>query len=388
MKNIVIVGAGLSGSSMARLLAEECGCHVIILEKRTHIAGNIYDEYMNGILVQKYGPHFIATFSWEVVEFLMKYTGFYEYPIRAKSFVNGKFIDRPYNFRTLQQLLDPENSAPVLERIRKAFPNMHRVTLGEIVNNTDDVVSNYGKLLYNTLFVPYCAKQWGMKVEDISPDVINRTDIVLGYETQLDDTDFQYLPEKGYTEMIKRMLDYPNIKVYLNVDAREHLLFDDVNHKVLYNGSEDEIIYYTGELDLLFHNCYGELPYRSRYFSYSTYEESPVLPCGVITYPKEREYLRQTEFKQFNPSGEWKGSIVQSEYSLPMNRAAQKGNEPYYPVLNDKNMDQHNKYKQLAAKYSNLYYGGRLADFRYYDIDTAVLKVFDDFKKIKARIGK
>lgn len=386
MDQIVIVGAGLSGAVMARELAEKCDCHVTVLEKRNHIAGNAYDEYMDGILVQKYGPHFIATFHWDVVAYLSRFTEFYDYPVKAQTYVNGIHIERPYNFKTLQQMLGRENSAPVLSRIRAAFPNMHRVTLGQIRACKDEVVSGYGNLLYEELFVPYCAKQWGMKVEDISPDVINRTDIVLGYETQLDDTDFQCLPTEGFTAMVRNILNHPNIHVRLGVDALEHISFDDENNRVLFDGKDVKALYYTGELDTLFNYKFGELPYRSRHFTYEKLNLQQALPCAVITYPKDPDYLRQTEYKQFNPvKPGCDHTIVQSEYSLAMDRNAEKGNEPYYPVLNDENIKAHNAYKEVAEKYENLFCSGRLADFRYYDMDTSILKVFDVFQSMVDR---
>lgn len=373
-KRAVVVGAGLSGSVMARELAEKYGYNVKVIEARSHVAGNIYDEYEEGILIQKYGPHFIATFSWDAVSYMKRFTEFYEYPVKAQSYVDGKYIERPYNFRSLQQLLGPENSSYVLKHIREAFPNWHRVTLREMMDHLDTVVSDYGKLLYNKLFVTYCAKQWGMKVEDIDPGVINRTDIVLGYETQLDDTDFQYLPADGYTSMVERMLDHENIEVVLNEDAIKEIELDEKERICLYKGEIPDILYYSGMIDELFSYRYGELPYISRYFTYERYDIDRKLPCGVITYPKEEDYIRQTECIHFNPdkrSGNY--TIVQTEYPIKMDRKAEIGNEPYYPIINDENSLRHKKYKDLVAGYKNLYVGGRLGDFKYYDMDAVVL---------------
>ncbi len=383
-REAVVVGAGLSGSVMARELAEKHGYHVKVVERRNHIAGNVYDIFEDGILIQKYGPHFLATFSWEVVAYLKRFTDFYEYPIKAKSYLNGKYIDRPYNFRTLQQLLGPENSSVVLEHIRKAFPNLHRITLKEIMESDDEIVAKYGKLLYDEIFAPYCSKQWGLKVEELSPDVINRTDIVLGYEVQLDDTDFQYLPCEGFTEICKKILDHENIEIVLEEDAISHMNFDEKSKLCIFDSKAPDIIYYTGMLDELFNYEYGELPYRSRHFTYQKFNVNKKLQCGVITYPKEKEYLRQTEFCHFNPdrrTGDY--TIVQTEYSLPMDRKSEKGNEPYYPVLSEESINLSNKYKIKADEYKNLYYGGRLGDFRYYDMDTAILKTLDKINEIK-----
>lgn len=381
MYEIVIVGAGLAGSVMARELAE-AGKEVLVLEKRDHIAGNVYDEYMNGVLVQKYGPHFLTTYSWEIIEYLGQFTDFYPYPVKAKSFVDGRYVDRPYNFRTLQQLVGPENSQELLTKLRESFPNARRVTLSQLTEHDDALINKYGKLLYDTLFVPYVAKQWGLTVEEISPDVINRTTIALGYDAQIDDEDYQYLPSQGFTEMVRKMLDHPKITVQLKTDAVSDISFD--KDEVLFRREKIPALFYTGQIDELFSYRYGELPYRSRHFTNETSYGDAVLPCEVVTYPKEQDYLRRTEFRWFNPVMDKNANVtvVQSEYSLPMDKMAEIGNEPYYPVLNDDTVSQHRKYISLSKEYKNLFLCGRLADFRYYDMDKVIQRTFEVFQEL------
>lgn len=385
MYDVVVVGAGFAGSILARKIAQEFNQRVLIIERRDHIAGNAYDEYDdNGILIQKYGPHFFATYQWWVIEYLKQFSDFYECPIKAVSLVDGKYIDRPYNFRTLQQLMGPENSQKLLGKLRNVFPQKHRVTLYELLKCKDYDILAYAKVLYENIYAPYIAKQWGLKINEIDPEVINRSEIVLGYDTQLVDWDFQYLPSAGYTVLINNILAHPNIKVVLNEDAIKDISWDIDRHLVKYKGNDIKALVFTGAIDELFEREKGDLPYRSRYFSYDLFTGDFRLPCGVVTYPKEKEYIRQTEFKQFNPSkGKNDKTVVQSEYSLPFDREAQKGNEPYYPVINEQNVALYNEYRKMAQNFKNLYLCGRLAEYRYYDMDKVIIRAFEIFEKMK-----
>ncbi|MCI8372238.1 MAG: UDP-galactopyranose mutase [Lachnospiraceae bacterium] len=387
MYDIVVVGAGFSGSVLARKIAEEANQKVLVVERRSHVAGNAYDEYdENGILIQKYGPHFFATYQWWVLEYLMQFSEFYECPIKAVSYVNGRYIDRPYNFKTLQQLLGPENSQSLLEKIRALFPNRYRVPVSELLQCKDKQVSDYAKLLYDTVYAPYVAKQWGLTMDEIDPSVINRNEVVLGYDSWIVDWDFQYMPKNGYTAMIEKILDHPLIDVEMGTDALNFISFYEKQKKVKYKDRTMKALVFTGAIDELFESKLGDLPYRSREFTYQTYEGKNQLPCGVVTYPKEQEYIRQTEFRQFNPYKNNNGkTVVQSEYSLPYNRKAEKGREPYYPILNEKNIRLYHQYKSLGDNYSNLFLCGRLAEYRYYDMDKAIISAFHLFEEMQKK---
>lgn len=386
MYDIVVVGSGFAGSVLARKIAEEGNQKVLVVEKRNHIAGNAYDEYdKHGILIQKYGPHFLATCQWGVIEYLKRFSDFYEYPIKAISYVNGKYIDRPYNFRTLQQLIGPENSQELLGKLRKEFSKKHRVTLYELFESKDKDILKYAQVLKENIYEPYIRKQWGININEINQEVINRSEIVLGYDTQLVDWDFQYLPKNGYSALINNILRHPNIDIILGEDAIINMSFDLKKYLVKYKGNDIKAVVFTGPIDELFLKEKGSLPYRSRYFTYDYfYSDEYKLPCGVVTYPKEKEYIRQTEFLHFNPSNcNNKITVVQSEYSLPYDNKKTKGNEPYYPILNKKNIDLYNEYKEKARKFKNLYLCGRLAEYKYYDMDKVIIRAFEVFDKMK-----
>lgn len=385
MYDIVVVGAGFAGSVLARKIAEEGKKRVLVVERRGHIAGNAYDFYdENGILIQKYGPHFFATYQWWVIEYLKKFSDFYECPIKAVSWVDGKYVDRPYNFRTIQQLKGPENSQKLLEKLRQKFSGKHRVTLYELLETDDQEILEYAHLMSQKIYIPYIKKQWGLDIDKIDPEVVNRSEIVLGYDTQLVDWDFQYLPCNGYSSLIHNILDYPGIEVILGEDAIKNISMDQEKHIVKYRGKEIQAMVFTGAIDELFGGEIGDLPYRSRFFMYEYFTGGYQLPCGVVTYPEEREYIRQTEFKQFNPQkNHSEFTVVQSEYSLPFKKEKPIGNEPYYPILNEENIALYNEYRKIGHKYKNLYLCGRLAEYRYYDMDKVIIKAFETFEKMK-----
>jgi len=227
LEEYIVVGSGISGSIVARKLAEEKGVKVIVLEKRLHVAGNIFDEYIDGVLVQKYGPHFFLTNEWWIVEYLKRFTKFYEYPAQAISYVDGKYINRPYNFRSLQQILGAENSYCILTKLRNAFGEKRRISLFDLLSNEDDEIKKFGKIMYDNIYSTYVSKQWGLRVEEIDPLIINRAQFVLGYDTQLCELDYQYLPIDGYTKMIQNMLNHENIRLELGVDAVKNIDFDE-----------------------------------------------------------------------------------------------------------------------------------------------------------------
>mgnify|MGYP002672692212 CR=1 FL=1 len=389
MYDVIVVGSGFAGSVFARKFAEESDKTVLVVEQRNHIAGNMYDEIdeKSGILVQKYGPHFFCTQQWEIIEWLSRFTEWKEWCPRALSFLDGKYIWRPYNFKTLQQLMGYEKSARILAKIRREFPNRKSISVFEFVNHSDADIAEYGYVVYNKLYVPYVAKQWGLKPDEIDPEIINRAQLFTGYDWQIGvDIDFQFIPQKGYTEMFKQILDHPNITVKLNCDANQHIEFDDATKTVLYNGENVPLLIYTGALDELFCGKYGELPYRSRYFEYKRYEREHFLPIEVVTYPQDEKYIRQTDYSYFNRIGtEKKYTVVAEEYSLPYIKAAEKGNEPFYPINNLTNDELYKKYKLEADKYSNLVICGRLASFKYLDMHTVIQDVFRKYKDITQR---
>lgn len=383
MYDIIVVGTGFSGSILARRFAEEHDKKVLLLEKRNHIAGNMYDEYNEyGILIQKYGPHFINTDNYWIIDYLSKYAKLYEHTVKLYSFIDGQYVRLPFNFQTVQQLLTPQKAEPVLKALRESFKGEDRVSIFDLVNHEDERVREYGTLLFEKAYKTYTMKQWGLTTEQIDPDVLNRVKMALNYDERYLNKDFQYLPVDGFTALFEKLLDHPNIELRLNTDALDKITFS--GDKVLYDGIEPEALIYTGAIDELFDEKYGKLPYRSLKFAYESQEGHFALPCEIVSYPQADGYTRKTEYKQFNPcKAGCKHTTVVTEYPVEYIKDDPVANIPYYPVINDKNVSLYERYKKDAESFKNLFLSGRLAEYRYFNMDVVIEHTFEAFEIIK-----
>jgi len=388
VKNIVVVGTGFSGAVIARKIAEELDLPVKVIEKRRHIAGNMYDEMdENGILVQKYGPHVIVTNRWLVIEYLMQYSEMFKHIVKELSFIDGKYVRLPFNFETVQQLVGERHAENLIAKFRKEYCGRDRVPVLELVNNPDPDISAYGNLLFEKAYRPYCAKQWDVPVDSLDKSIMDRVPMAMSYDERYMNKDFQFLPKYGFTALFNNMLNHPNISISLNDDALNHITLDSDNNKIFFDGEELDLLVYTGALDELFNMKYGELPYRSLNIQYEWFDKEQVYPEKIISFPQADGYTRKTEYKfMMYDNSKAKGSVIATEYPT----AYVKGEElaPFYPVITDDTKKRHNMYCEEAKKYNNLFYCGRLADFRYYNMDDCILHAFEVFEEIKNYINK
>ena len=384
MSKIIVVGSGFSGSILARKIAEECNKPVLLLEKRSHIGGNMYDEYdEHGILIQKYGPHFLNTNHYRVIQFLSQYRELFEHTTKLLSCIDGRYIRLPFNFQTVQQLAGPEHSETLLQKLRTAFTGRDRVPILELVNHSDKDISAYGTLLFEKAFKTYTAKQWGIPLEKIDKYVLERVPMAMSYDERYLNKDFQYLPEAGFTELFRKMLEHPNIETQLGVDALEGIRFHPSEHRISYLGEPVRCLIFTGAIDELFGLKYGPLPYRSLDIRYQYHAQDSVLPSEIVSYPQTEGYTRSTEYRKImrNSSGV-KGSVVATEYPLAYHPKAEIGNLPYYPVNTAESDALYQKYWQEAEQYKNLFLCGRLAEFKYYNMDICIEHALDYFQEI------
>lgn len=384
-EKIIIVGSGFSGSILARKIAEEMGRDVAVLEKRSHIGGNAYDEYDDrGILIQRYGPHYINTNKYSVIDFLERYTKLFPHDAKLLSFIDGNYVRLPFNFRTMQQLVGPKKSETLLAKLREAFAGRDRVPILELVDHADQDIHEYGTLLFEKAFRTYTSKMWGLQPEEIDKSVLERVPMAMSYDERYLNKDFQYLPQEGFTKIFEHMLSHPNIHLQLNTDALEHLTLDEASHVIRYNGEVVECMVYTGAIDELFSCQFGPLPYRSLDIRYTYSEENSVLPCEIISYPQADGYVRSTEYRKimYDDSGV-KGTVVATEYPLNYNPAAEIGNIPYYPVLTAESIKRYQLYLNEASKYKNLFLCGRLAEFKYYNMDVCIEHALAYFENVK-----
>lgn len=386
MGNIIVIGSGFSGSILARRIAEELDRKVLLLEKRGHIAGNMYDEYdEQGILIQRYGPHFLNTNKYWIIRFLEQYTELFPHETKMLSFIDGKYVRLPFNFRTVQQLIGPEKAEGLLRKLREAFRGRDRVPVLELVQHEDADIRDYGTLLFEKAYRTYTSKMWGIGPEQIDPYVLERVPMAIGYDERYLNRDFQYLPVEGFTRLFETMLDHPNIEVRLRTDALQKLTLDEGIGTISYDGASVDCLVYTGAIDELFQCRYGALPYRSLDIRYEYHTRDSVLPSEIVSYPQAKDYTRSTEYRKimFDDS-KVSGSVVATEYPLEYDPTAPVGNTPFYPTVTEQSNEIYRRYCAEAEKYPGLFRCGRLAEFRYYNMDVCIEHALEYFENIRA----
>lgn len=383
---IIVVGSGFSGSILARCIAEELNEKVTIIERRSHIGGNAYDEFdeKTGILVQKYGPHFLNTNKYYIIKYLSQYTKLFPHYTKLLSYIDGKYVRLPFNFETLQQLIGAEKSEILLEKLRNEYNGRDRVPILELVEHKDNDISEYGNLLFEKAYKTYTSKMWGIGVDKIDKYVLERVPMAMNYDERYLNKDFQYLPINGFTDIFRNMLNHENIDLQLNINALEHISFDEKTNAVFYNGEKIKCLIFTGPIDELFNYKHGALPYRSLDIKYEYSEKDGVLPCEIISYPQADGYIRSTEYrKMMYDDSNIMGSIVATEYPLQYDKNAAIGNIPYYPVVTEESNLTYAKYLDEVAKYHNIFLCGRLAEFKYYNMDICIEHALKYYEKVK-----
>jgi UDP-galactopyranose mutase len=354
----LVVGAGFAGSVLAERLAS-AGSSVMIVDRRPHVGGNAFDHYDDaGILVHRYGPHIFHTNSQRVVDYLSRFTDWRPYEHRVKANVEGTLLPMPINLDTVNRLysLDLTSDELTLFFAERAEP-VERPRTSE-----DVVVGTVGRELYETFFRGYTRKQWGLDPSELDASVTARVPTRTNRDDRYFTDSFQAMPLHGYTSMFERMLVRPEIRIVLNTDYR------DIQELVPWRR-----MIFTGPIDEYFDYCFGKLPYRSLEFEFETYDDSVHQLAPVINYPSEDfPYTRCTEFKYLTGQVHPKTTVVRE-------RPRAEG-DPYYPVPRPENAALYQRYKLLADSTPDVTFVGRLATYKYYNMDQVVaqaLKVFD-----------
>ena len=360
MFDYLIVGAGFAGSVLAERLAAGSGKKVLIVDKRPHIGGNAYDHYNDaGILVHKYGPHIFHTNSREVFEYLSRFTAWRSYQHRVLAHVDGQLVPIPINLDTINKLYGLNLTAFQVEEFFATLAEPRE----QIRTSEDVVIAKVGRELYEKFFRGYTRKQWGLDPSELDASVTARVPTRTNRDDRYFTDTYQAMPLHGYTRMFENMLDHPNIKVMLNTDYRE------IERIIPYR----EMIY-TGPVDAFFDFAYGKLPYRSLEFKHETHDKEVFQPAPVVNYPNEQAYTRITEFKYLTGQEHKKTSIV---YEYPRAEG-----DPYYPVPRKENTELYVKYKTLADATPGVHFVGRLATYKYYNMDQIVAQALTVYAKI------
>lgn len=383
-EDIIIIGSGFSGSILAREIAEKLDTKVRVIEKRNHIGGNAFDEKdKHGIIIQRYGPHFINTNKYFIIKYLKQFAPLIPHDTKLMSFIDEQYVQLPFNFRTMQQLVGFENSEMLLRKMRKHFAGRDRVPIMEIMQCPDQDIQSYANLLFEKAYKTYTAKQWGLDTNQIDQSVMERVPMAMNFDERYLNKDFQYLPENGFTEIFQNMLNHPNITVELNKDGLKDIYLDEEKKCVFFRNKKVKLLIYTGPIDELFHLKYGRLPYRSLNITYDYFKENKVLPCEIVSYPQAKGYTRKTEYKQINFHCHSNCSVVATEYPLEYDPHNPKANIPYYPTLTNESIKKYEKYLTEIKLYKNIILCGRLAEFKYYNMDICIEHALNKFKNIK-----
>jgi len=371
MYDTVIVGCGLAGAVMARELAERGRENILMLEKRDHLAGNCFDTYDRyGIWIHQYGPHIFHTDSVRVYQYLSRFTAWYDYSHEVVANVNGQLIPIPFNLNTLHMVYGEEMANKLERKLLEEFGEGTMVPILELKKAEDADLQAVAEYVYEHIFLRYTMKQWGAKPEEISPEITDRVPVRISKDSRYFQDHYQGIPLLGYKEMVKEMVSYPTIDIQLLTDAKDVLKLEK-GETYLYGERFRGKVIFTGPIDEFFNCCYGRLPYRSLNFVLEHYRQTEFQPKAVINYTVNEDFTRITEFKKLTGQ-EAAETTIMKEY--PCAYTDSQKQIPYYAILKEENLELYRKYRLLIRKYPTFYLLGRLAEYKYYNMDTIVEK--------------
>lgn len=373
--NVLIVGCGLTGAVIARECAD-AGMPVRIIERRNHIAGNMYDcKEEHGFLVQKYGPHTFHTNDEELFQYICRFGAWDDFLLTCGAVLEGQYSPTPFNFRTIDTFYPVEYANRLKQKLRDAFPDRETATVVEVLDNEDADINAYARFLFEKDYRPYAAKQWGLDPKQVDASILKRVPLRFSYKEGYFEDRFQVMPKVSYTSFFQQLLAHPLIDVVLNTDALQSLFVNPESSTLQWNGIElKNPVVFTGPIDELFHSKFGALPYRSLHFEWKYESIESKQDAPVVAYPQELNLTRITEYKKL-PIQHLTGTVYAEEYSLPYREGEIM--EPYYPVLTQKSAQIYKQYAAIAEQIPNLYCCGRLGDFRYYNMDQALRRALD-----------
>lgn len=379
MFDSVIIGAGVAGCVAARDLAES-GRKVLVLEQRDHIGGNCYDEKdEHGILIHKYGPHIFHTKEQKAYDYLSRFTDWYAFGHEVVANVHGKLIPVPFNLNTLHMVYEQEKADALEKKLIDAFGLESRVPILKLREHEDLEIREIADYVYENIFLHYTMKQWGQTPEQIDPAVTGRVPVLISHDNRYFQEPWQGMPLHGYTLMFEKMLDHENITVEIGVDARSRVTFSEGSVSLDGQAFTGDVIY-TGPLDELFDCRFGRLPYRSLRFDFEYYDKPDYQGHSVVNYTVSEDFTRITEFKYLTGQ-KAEGTTIVKEYPFAYTGAA--GEIPYYSIANEANQKLYEQYRGLVEHIPNVWLLGRLAEYKYYNIDAMVLKALELTDKIK-----
>lgn len=380
--DVIIVGAGFAGSVMAQKFTADKK-KVLVIESRDHIGGNMYDYIdENGVNRHKYGPHIFHTNSKMVVDYLSQFTDWYPYTHRVLGMVNGKKVPIPFNLKSIEDSFEPEKAELLKELLINSYGMDCKVPILELRKNSNPYVNELAGYIYEHVFKYYTMKQWGLTPEQIDPKVTERVPVNVSYDDRYFTDRFQMMPKEGYTKIFEKMLE--GVDVLLNTKANSLLTIDTDNNKILFKGEEfTGKVIYTGDIAELLDYRLGELPYRSLRFDIETHD-GQYQDVATVNYPTphhQNSYTRITEYKLMMEDYPKDKTTIAIEYPMSYDRKAYEGNIPYYAILTQANFNKYDEYRELVENIDNLYFVGRLAEYKYYNMDAIVEKALTMYEE-------
>jgi len=365
-----IIGAGPAGCTAARALAEKTDAQIVVLERRTHIAGNTYDEAdAAGVLVHRYGPHIFHTADEAAYAFVSRFTQWYPLRHRVLANVYGKLLPVPFNLLSLRMAFEGGQAQRIEKSLTDAFGYGARVSILELKKREEPELKTLADYVYENVFRFYTQKQWDTSPDALDPAAMARVPVLVSEDCGYFQDPWQGMPRDGYTAMFANMLDHPRIQVELGVDACARMALD--GDTLLWDGKPcREPVIYTGALDELMGSRFGRLNYRTLDFEWETLPMDEYQPVGVVNYTVDKPYTRITEFKKLTGQKLPGVTTIAREYS----RACGETDTPYYPIPNAENAERYAAYRNEARRCANLHLLGRLAEYRYYNIDAIVAR--------------
>ena len=376
----VVVGAGYAGAVCARRLAEACGYKVAVLERRPHIAGNAYDRLDDaGVLIHEYGPHIYHTTNDRVHQYLSRFTEWSDYQHKVLANIHGTLMPVPFNHTSLKLAFGEEKGERLYQKLVATFGENKKVPIMELREKNDPELSEVADYVYENVFLHYTMKQWGKTPDQIDPSITGRVPVFVGDDDRYFPTaTHQGMPVDGYTALFEKLFDHDLISVFLDVDARDVLSVTDGRTVICGKPYGGEVIY-TGPLDELFGLDLGALPYRTLDMQFETLDQDRFQPVGTVNYTTSEDFTRITEFKNMTGQVVPGKTTIMREYSKAYTPGS--GETPYYAILEDENLELYRAYRKRVDGLLNFHVVGRLAEYRYYDMDGVVasaLELSDD----------
>lgn len=366
MSKNLVVGAGFSGAVIANLIATKLDEEVIVIDKKDHIAGNCFDyKDNNGIMIHKYGSHIFHTSNEKVWDFVCQFTDFNQYMHKVIAIIDGIETTIPFNFNSIYKVFPPHMAKQLEKKLLKKFEYNKKVPILEFQKQSDKDLKHLADFVYEKVFLHYTTKQWGVSPKDVDGAVTARVPVYLSRDDRYFQDKYQGIPLEGYTKVVENILKHPNIEVKLNTE------FDG-------NINEYKRVFYTGPIDEFFNYELGQLPYRSVNFKLEEYDREFYQPNAVVNYPCNYRFTRIHEYKHYLNDKSDK-TIIAKEYSEFFELGK---NERYYPIPHQENSALYEKYLQKAQKLNNVYFCGRLGDYKYYDMDKAILRAIELFEEV------